>query len=107
MVAATFFNAYGQEYQALLQRAAAFHDQFVAALSAAGNAYAQAEAEAASALGLTGGTAYSPVMGTQASDPAVNAILIMTGSGHRNPFNHVHQQCCQPLLDRFHSPSGR
>jgi hypothetical protein len=88
-VTAAFFGAYGQEYQALLQRAAVFHDQFVATLAAAGNAYAQAEAEAASAFGLTGGTAYSPVIaaGTQAADPpvAVDAILIMTGSGTATP----------------------
>jgi hypothetical protein len=88
-VAAAFFGAYGQEYQALLQRAAVFHDQFVETLAAAGNAYAQAEAEAASALGFTGGTAYSPVIaaGTQAADPpvAVDAILIMTGSGIATP----------------------
>ena len=37
-VAAQLFGAYGQEYQALLQQAAAFHDQFVATLAAAGNA---------------------------------------------------------------------
>jgi hypothetical protein len=29
-VTAAFFGAYGQEYQALLQRAAMFHDQFAA-----------------------------------------------------------------------------
>jgi hypothetical protein len=64
-VAAPFFGAYGQEYQALLQRAAAFHDQFVAALSAAGNAYAGAETTAsnmvrtfeADALALLAGNA--------------------------------------------------
>ena len=50
-ITANLFGAYGQEYQALLQRAAAFHDQFVAALSAAGNAYAGAEAAASNALG--------------------------------------------------------
>jgi len=49
-VAAQFFGTYGQEYQALLRRAAAFHDQFVAALSAAGNAYAEAETTASNTL---------------------------------------------------------
>ena len=40
---ATLFGAYGQEYQAILQQASAFHEQFVAALAAAGNAPAQAK----------------------------------------------------------------
>jgi PE family len=35
---ATLFGGPGQEYQALLLRASAFHEQFVAALAAAGNA---------------------------------------------------------------------
>ncbi len=73
-VAAPFFGAYGQEYQALLQRAAAFHDQFVAALSAAGNAYAGAEttasnmgtleADALALLAGNAGPAASKVTGT-------------------------------------------
>jgi PE-PPE domain/PE family len=85
--AAAVFGGFGQEYQALLQQAAAFHEQFVATLAAAGNAYAGAEAEAASALGLTGSTAASPVYGAaaKATDPAVDAILIMTGSGTATP----------------------
>ena len=53
-VAAQFFGAYGQEYQALLHQAAAYHNQFAATLAAAGNAYAQAEAQIAGTLsGLT------------------------------------------------------
>ena len=78
-ITASLFGAYGQEYQALLHQAAAFHDQFVASLAAAGNTYAQAEAESASTLGLTGGAAASPALAavTQVADPAVNAILIM------------------------------
>jgi hypothetical protein len=106
-VAATFFGAYGQEYQALLQRAAAFHDQFVAALAAAGNAYAQAEAEAASALGLTGGTSYSPVIaaGTKAADPAVDALLIMTGSGTATP-SPTFINVVSSYLTQFTLPAG-
>ncbi|BBX64508.1 hypothetical protein MSAS_36820 [Mycobacterium saskatchewanense] len=49
-VTAAIFGAYGQEYQALLGRAVAFHDQFVAALSAAGSAYEGAEIAASNAL---------------------------------------------------------
>src|SRR5271163_2590372 len=54
-MSATLFGAYGQEYQALLQQAAAFHEQFVAALSSAGNAYAESEAAASNALGTLDG----------------------------------------------------
>jgi PE-PPE domain/PE family len=85
-ITAQFFGSFGQEYQALLQQASAFHGQFVAALAGAGNAYAQAEAEIAGTLGLTGaagGVPFSAV--TQGADPAVKAILIMTGSGTANP----------------------
>lgn len=47
---AGLFNTYGEEYQAVVQQASAFHSQFTAALAAAGNAYVQAEAAATSAL---------------------------------------------------------
>jgi hypothetical protein len=85
---AQLFGAYGQEYQALLQQAGAFHEQFVTTLAAAGNAYLQAEAQAASMLGQTGGAApASRAFGaaTPAADPAVKAILIMNGSGTSTP----------------------
>jgi hypothetical protein len=85
-ITAQFFGSFGQEYQALLQQATAFHGEFVAALAGAGNAYAQAEAGIAGTLGLTGaatGVPFSAVM--PAADPAVDAILIMTGSGTANP----------------------
>jgi hypothetical protein len=84
---ASLFGAYGQQYQGLLQQAGAFHDQFVAALGAAGNTYAQAEAEIAGMLGLTGGTTASPTFGAAppSADPAVVANLIMSGSGTSTP----------------------
>jgi hypothetical protein len=41
---AKLFGGYGQEYQAVLTQAAAFHSQFTQALAAAGNAYAKSEA---------------------------------------------------------------
>ena len=47
---AKLFGGYGQQYQAVLTKAAAFHDDFARALAAAGNAYAQAEANAAALL---------------------------------------------------------
>jgi hypothetical protein len=86
-ITASLFGAYGQEYQALLHQAAAFHDQFVASLAASGSTYAQAEAEIASMLGLNGGTAASLALAAAipAADPAVNAILIMAPSGISTP----------------------
>jgi hypothetical protein len=107
-ITARLFGAYGQEYQALLQQAAVFHDQFVATLAAAGNAYAQAEAEATSALGLTGSAAANPVFGavTQASDPAVNAILIMTGSGTATPPITYINDVVSRYLTGFTLPAG-
>ena len=105
-ITARMFGAYGQEYQALLQRAAAFHDQFVATLAAAGNAYAQAEA--AGTLGLTGGGAASPVFaaGTQAADPPVDAILIMTGSGTATPSTTFINIVVSRSLTGFTLPPG-
>lgn len=47
---AGLFNAYGQEWQALLGRAAVFHGAFAETLTAAGNAYANAEAVGAAPL---------------------------------------------------------
>ncbi|MCV7378183.1 hypothetical protein BST11_01565 [Mycobacterium alsense] len=86
-ITAQFFGAFGQQYQAMLQQATAFHNEFTAALAAAGNAYAQAETQIAATLGLTGG-ASSGVPFTavqQAVATPVDAILIMTGSGTANP----------------------
>jgi hypothetical protein len=85
-ITAQFFGSFGQEYQALLQQASAFHGQFVAALAGAGSAYAQAEAQIAGTLGLTGSASGVPFTAvTQAADPAVKAILVMTGTGTANP----------------------
>src|ERR1700677_935498 len=71
-MSAALFGAYGQEYQALLQQAAAFHEQFVAALAAAGNAYAGAEAAASNSLGTLGGDLQA-LMGGNAA-PATTTV---------------------------------
>lgn len=47
---AAAFSAHGQEFQQVSAQAAAFHDQFVQTLTASGNAYTAAEANAAQAL---------------------------------------------------------
>ncbi len=48
---AKLFGSYGQQYQALVAQAEAFHSEFSAALAAAGNAYAQAEATNGASIG--------------------------------------------------------
>jgi hypothetical protein len=60
-ITASLFGSYGQEYQAVLQQAATFHDQFAAALAAAGNAYTAAEAANASAISAALGAISSPL----------------------------------------------
>jgi hypothetical protein len=50
---AKLFGAYAQEYQSILARAAAFHEEFAATLASAGKAYAATEAANASAVGAT------------------------------------------------------
>ena len=89
---ASLFSDYAQQYQALSARAAAFHAEFAQVLAAAGSAYTAAEAHAASTLGaatapvqallapLIGATPSPVYQATMGSDPAVTAILIMTGS---------------------------
>jgi PE-PPE domain/PE family len=72
-MSATLFGAYGQEFQALLQQADAFHEQFVAALSAAGNAYAGAEAAASNSLGTLGGDLQALLGGNAA--PATGTVM--------------------------------
>ena len=72
---ASLFGSYGQEYQALLQQAAAFHDQFVATLAAAGNAYAGAESAASNALGALEGDLQAVLIG----NPASTVSTVSTG----------------------------
>jgi len=105
-ITAQLFGAYGREYQALLQQAAAFHNEFVATLGAAGNAYSQAEAEAAGMLGLGGGAAAGPAVGaaTPAADPAVKAILIMTGVGTATPTSTFMNNVASRYLTNFTGP---
>ena len=77
--AAQLFGTYAKDYQAVLARAAAFHEEFAAALASAGNAYKAAEAANASAISrvaptLTSAVVQPPLQGTTIG-------LIMGGSG--------------------------
>jgi hypothetical protein len=97
---AKLFGGYAQEYQAVLNQAAAFHEEFAAALASAGSAYAEAEAANASAISaglgrliapiqsLPGGTPTTPTPSEPAPTPLVMSplrgttiSLIMGGTG--------------------------
>jgi PE-PPE domain/PE family len=85
---ATLFGAYGQEYQAILQQASVFHEQFVAALSAAGNAYTEAEAANATAISGAMGAVTSPIqslMGGGATAAQSTFTVVIGGSGNPIP----------------------
>ena len=75
----------------LLQWVAAFHDQFVAALSAAGNAYAGAEAAASNALGTLEADAQAlmasnaAAVSITATAPVITASAMTTCRGTRSP----------------------
>ncbi|OBG39405.1 PE-PPE domain-containing protein [Mycobacterium sp. E3198] len=70
---AGLFNAYGQQWRALIGRVATLHGDFAQALAAAGNAYATTEAAGRAAFAATGG------LTTGAADPPVTFVL--GGSG--------------------------
>jgi hypothetical protein len=58
---AKLFGVYGQEYQAVVTQAEAFHNKFTQALAAAGSAYAQAEAGNAATVSNALGTLNAPI----------------------------------------------
>jgi PE-PPE domain/PE family len=105
---AALFNSYAREYQAVIGQAAAFHDEFAQLLATAGSAYTQAEAEIAATLGpLTGAGAAAPAYGVaaaKAADPAVTAILIMTGSGTATPSTTYMDNVYTRFLSNFTGP---
>jgi hypothetical protein len=94
------FGTYGQEYQAVIAQAAAFHREFTQALAAASNAYAQAEAGAAALLsnelgppvqtllsktpiGSGASTGFSAL--SQSATPAASLWTALIMDGTRNP----------------------
>ena len=78
---AQLFSAYGREYQAIMKRAAMFHDRFARSLHAAEAAYVNAEA--ANAAGLGGAGALSSVEAALSANPIT--ALIMGGTGNSGP----------------------
>ena len=88
----TLFGGYGQAYQAAVRQAVAFHGEFTQALTAAGSAYAQAEAGNAALMSGASNAVNASVqtllgqtpMGSSAS-PAATIALIMGGTGNPLP----------------------
>jgi PE-PPE domain/PE family len=89
---ANLFGRYGQEYQAVIAQAAAFHSQFTQALAAAGSTYAEAEAGNAALMSGASNALNASVqtllgqapMGSGAS-AATTIALIMGGTGNPLP----------------------
>src|SRR5271168_3432843 len=90
--AAAVFDTYAKDYQALLKQAAAFHEQFSAALASANAAYLGAETAAANALGSIEAEAAVALFGPSPAsggfpDPPLPSLtpttigLFMGGSG--------------------------
>ena len=80
--AAKLFGSYAQEYQAVLNQASIFHEDFAAALASAGNAYAAAEAANASAISGALGALTAPVRSLLGGGGATPALL---GGGSAAP----------------------
>jgi hypothetical protein len=96
---ARLFGAYGQEYQAILQQASVFHEQFAAALAAAGNAYTEAEAANATAISGAMGAVTSPIQSLTGggATPAQTFTVVIGGSGNPIPS----QTYITDVVDRF------
>jgi hypothetical protein len=103
--AATLFNSYARDYQAVLQRAGAFHDEFARLLAAAGNAFAQTEAAASKALapftGAGGSVAASRQASVRSAPTPVGISLIMGDTGMPTPS----QQYLNEVYDLYISPN--
>ncbi|ORW73832.1 PE family protein [Mycobacterium saskatchewanense] len=82
---AALFDEYARGYQELVRQAGAFHDQFAAALAAAGTAYAEVETEASTALQSLIAPAQTGAASALAAAPAaatpVDVSLILGASG--------------------------
>ncbi len=87
--AAALFGGYGNQYQALLKQAAAFHDEFATALATAGSSYTQAEVANATSMLL--------------SDPAGTiTTLVLGASGYPIPSQEYIDGIPQLYIDPFY-----
>ncbi|ETW22325.1 hypothetical protein MGAST_20675, partial [Mycobacterium gastri 'Wayne'] len=128
---ASLFRAYGQECQAVMTQAGAFHDAFAQALATAAGSYAQAEAANAAAVSKALATISSPVramlgglapsasgaLASAAPSAAAVNTLVMGGSGNPIPsidyVNNIVSKYIAPvftvdpnLVQSFFTPEG-
>jgi len=87
---AALFSDHAQAYQLASAEAAAFHQQFMQALTAAAGTYARVEAASASRLGqllaaINAGTGANGLLAGPGATSAANVALIMGGSGEPIP----------------------
>jgi hypothetical protein len=97
--AAALFDGYGKEYQALLKQAAAFHEEFAAALAAAGNAYAQAESTNAGAI--SAGSA-APLLKALGDPAGTITTLVLGASGYPIPSPEYIEGIPKLYIDPFY-----
>ena len=101
--AAALFAGYGKECQALLKQAAAFHEEFAAALTAARSAYAQTEAANASAISAVSTTASAAPLLKALSDPAGTiTTLVLGASGYPIPSPEYIEGIPKLYIDPFY-----
>ena len=111
---ANVFGGYGQQYQALLTKAAAFHDNFTHALAAAGNTYTQAEAASVEALGTSiqtllgrtptggGSSGTSALISVVRTSVATEVALVMGGTANPSPdLGYLERSAQAYLLPHF------
>jgi PE-PPE domain/PE family len=115
---ANLFGAYGQEYQAMVSQATAFHSEFTAALTAAASTYAEAETANAALLqtllgqpaGAGGGSGGLRVLTSTLSSPSGDPLyaLIMGGTNNPQPdpiyLNSVFKSYIQPIFPGVSTP---
>ncbi|MDR3654753.1 MAG: PE family protein [Mycobacterium sp.] len=77
----TLFNTFGRQYQAVIKQAGLFHDEFVEALAAAGNACAEAEIVDATMVSEVSGRSWAPLQAAMTPAAAAQDVaLIMTST---------------------------
>ncbi len=82
----TLFNTFGRQYQAVIKQAGLFHDEFVEALAAAGNACAEAEIVDATMVSEVSGRSWAPLQAAMTPAAAAQDVaLIMGGTGSPTP----------------------
>ncbi|MDA3664465.1 PE-PPE domain-containing protein [Mycobacterium xenopi] len=103
---AAVFAGYARQYQALSAQAAAFHSQFVQALNAAGNSYADTEAANAAAqlAGHVGGSNAGVGHLTNGNLSTANVGLLNSSTANLNSASNVNNAALASTLSRTGTP---